>query len=491
VAKMTEEPTVLAQASFMRDRSISFENPWTSAQVDKMEVLDLNTFEKLVNACRFFYRYDSLVSTVINKLTEIGINKIEYDKSRLNENEKKVMDNLIPKLAQYGQEISMEYLISGLVVPEIQYAPVTKDDLKEWKIKRYDTLELPIFMWLRDPTTIKINDVLGIDEPSYFYRIPDELVFFIKHKGQYTDGTEDKALYERLKTYYSEFVTAVENDKKFVLLDNPLIVRRKPLTDSPYPTPYLVSALEPLKHKRNIRRMDYSIASRVISAIQLFRLGSDDFPVTEDQEETFEELRQQMHWRYSTQEDIERIFQLFANHTLQIDWIMPPVEALLDETKYREVNDDIIFGLGFPRILITGETSRSGTSQAEYATMSPVRTMENIRDKVLHILNDIVYNVFDRNNFRGETKLKFEPINLVSFGELVEGLTKLYESGNLSRTHHAKAFGYDIDEEFRLKKEENDTMEEMDLDEFAPQPHSNAPGQVGQSPQNKPKPQEK
>jgi hypothetical protein len=99
------------------------------------------------------------------------------------------MDNLIPKLAQYGQEISMEYLISGLVVPEIQYAPVTKDDLKEWKIKRYDTLELPIFMWLRDPTTIKINDVLGIDEPSYFYRIPDELVFFIKHKGQYTDGT--------------------------------------------------------------------------------------------------------------------------------------------------------------------------------------------------------------------------------------------------------------------------------------------------------------
>jgi hypothetical protein len=120
VAKMTEEPTVLAQASFMRDRSISFENPWTSAQVDKMEVLDLNTFEKLVNACRFFYRYDSLVSTVINKLTEIGINKIEYDKSRLTENEKKVMDNLIPKLAQYGQEISMEYLISGLVVPEIQ-----------------------------------------------------------------------------------------------------------------------------------------------------------------------------------------------------------------------------------------------------------------------------------------------------------------------------------------------------------------------------------
>lgn len=237
--------------------------------------------------------------------------------------------------------------------------------------------------------------------------------------------------------------------------------------------------------------MDYSIASRVISAIQLFKLGSDDFPVTEDQEETFEDLRKQMLHRYSQNEDIERVFQLFANHTLEIEWIMPPVEALLDETKYREVNDDIIFSLGFPRILITGETSRSGTSQAEYATMSPVRTMENIREKVLHVLSDIVYNIFEKNKFRGETKLKFAPINLVSFGELVEGLAKLYDTGNLSRTSFANAFDLDIDEEFRLKKEEKETMDELGLDEYPPQAFSPPAGGDGQQPSNKPKPKEK
>ena len=489
---MTE---ILAKAAFLKENNISFKNPWVGANVDKMEVLDLDTFEKLVNACRFFYRYDSLVSTVINKVTDIGINKIEYDKSNLNENEKKIMDNLIPKLTEFAEQISMEYLISGLVVPEIKYAAVTKKELQEWKIKRYDTLTLPVYMWLRDPTTIKINDALGMSEPSYFYKIPEDLIFFIMHEGTYKDGTEDPELYRDLLTYYPDFVAAVRNNKKEVLLENDLIFRRKVITDSPYPTPYLTAALEPLKHKRNLRRMDYSIASRVISAIQLFRMGSDDFPVTEDQEETFSDLREQMLWRYSQQEDIERIFQLFANHTLQIDWIMPPVEALLDETKYREVNDDIIFSLGFPRILITGETSRSGTSQAEYATMSPVRTMENIRAKVLYVLNDIVYNIFEKNKFKGETKLKFAPINLVSFGELIEGLTKLYDSGNLSRTHHAKAFGYDVDEEFRLRKEENEVMEEMDLEGFAPLPHSNEPEKVGEEPkkkeETKPKPKEK
>ena len=485
---MTEN---LAKATFMKEKSVSFKNPWVGAAVDKMEVLDLDTFEKLVNACRFFYRYDSLVSTVINKITEIGINKIEYDQSKLNENEKKVVENLLPKLSEFAEQISMEYLISGLVVPEIKYAAVAKNELKEWKIKRYETLTLPVYMFLRDPTTIKINDALGIDEPSYFYKIPSDLIYFIKQKGQCPDGTEDKDLYEKLKTYYPEFVEAVENDVREILLENDLIVRRKVVSDSPYPTPYLTSALEPLKHKRNLRRMDYSIASRVISAIQLLRLGSDEFPVTEDQEETFDDLRKQMYWRYSQQEDIERIFQLFANHTLQIDWIMPPVEALLDETKYKEVNDDIIFGLGFPRILITGETSRSGTSNAEYATMSPVRTMENIRTKVLHILNDIMYTVFEKNSFRGETKLKFAPINLVSFGDLVEGLTKLYETGSISKDSYADAFGYDIDEELKLRKEEKEKMEEMGLDEFPQQPFTPPANQSEKPAENKPKPKEK
>jgi hypothetical protein len=486
---MTEK---LVKSSFLNNEKISFPNPWTGSQVDKMEVLDLNTFEKLVNTCRFFYRYDSLVSTVVDKMTEIGINRIEFDKSKLNENEKKVMDNLVPKLKDFAEQMSMEYLISGLVIPEIKYAPVTKKELDAWKIKRYETLTLPVYMWLRDPTTIKINDALGMTEPSYFYKIPDDLIFFIKNRGKYKDGTEDPELYKELIAYYPEFVQAVEDNKRYVLLENDLVIRRKVVTDSPYPTPYLTPVLEPLKHKRNLRRMDYSIASRVITAIQLFKLGSDEFPVTEDQEETFEELRQQMYHRYSTQEDVERVFQLFANHTLDVSWIMPPTEALLDETKYREVNDDIIFGLGFPRILITGETSRSGTSNAEYATMSPVRTMENIREKVLYILKDIVYNVWEENGFRGEMPaLKFEPINLVSFRDLIDGLTSLYESGNLSRTHHAKAFGYDIDEEFRLKEEENDTMEAMGLEEFAPQPHSNAPDPVGQQPKNQEKPKEK
>ena len=46
--------------------------------------------------------------------------------------------------------MAMEYLISGLVVPEIKVGVLTKDQVKELGIKKYDSLKYPISLWLRD-----------------------------------------------------------------------------------------------------------------------------------------------------------------------------------------------------------------------------------------------------------------------------------------------------------------------------------------------------
>ena len=446
-------------------------NPWGPQDIDKMEIIDLDNFIKITNACRFFYRHDAITSTVVNKMIDIGINGLQYNGKELNANETKIMDAILPELEEFGEAMALEYLISGLVVPEVKIAPVTKEVLKEWGIKKYETLKLPVALWLRDPTTIKINYTMVMDKPSYYVKVPDALVYFITHDGTYPDGNKDELLFAQLKAYYPDFVIQVTQKAKnmmpvYVLLENHRIFRRRPLTDSPYPTPFLYASLESLKHKRNLRRMDYSIASRVISAIQLFRLGDKDFPVTEDQGDQFTAIRDQMTWRNSGGRDIERIFQLFANHTLQIDWIYPPVEALLDEQKYVGVNQDIIFGMGFPRILITGETEKSSTSQPEYATMSPMKTLEKVRQSVLRVLNSIVDEIFEENKFKGETEVSFKPINLVSFGDLVTGLAKLYDTQNISRTSFAEAFGYDYEEELGELKQEKETLEEMGMDEI-------------------------
>lgn len=465
----------LAKAAFNTFTDHLGTEAWSTSDVDKLEIPDLKKYKEIVGQCKFFYRRDPLASSIINKLIEIGITSLTFGKNGLSTNELRIFTSLSDELEEYAENCALEYLLSGLVVPEIKYEAVNKETLTDLGIKKYTTLTLPVSMWIRNPATIKIEAPILPDDPSFFVVVPEEMVFFIQNKGTYPSGNKDLELYQKLVTLYPEFVEQVRNGNKEILLDNPLIIRRRVLTDGQYPMPYLYSALEAMKHKRNLRRMDYSIASRAISAIQLVKLGNDEYPVTEDDEDAFKSIKEQMTWRYSGGKDVERIYQLFANHTLTIEWVYPPMEILQNDAKYKEINQDIFFGLGFPRILITGETERSGSSNPDIASLSPIKTMKNIQKKVLFILNGIIKEISRLNGLSSYPTIKFKPINLASFRDFVTGMQTLYDSGNLSRHSYSDAFGYDWEDEIDLREEEQKELKSRGLEEFAPKPFSPQP----------------
>lgn len=479
----------LAQANFTYSPTQG-NNAWAPEDVDKLEIKSPRDFKKIVNDCRFFYERDPIASTVINKTVEIGITNLIFDKGNLSENEFRVFTGMEDYLQDFAEACALEFLLSGLVIPEIAYTSVGKDVLTSMGVKKYTALTMPTTMFLRDPTTIKINTTF-MGKPSYYVMVPEDMIYFIVNKGTYPDGTKDTKKYEELKRDFPEFISQIEQGNYEILLENDLIVTRKVTTKSPYPVPYLYAALEPLKHKRNIRRMDYSIASRVISAIQLFRLGNDEYPVTEEDTSAFEGLKQQMTWRYSAGRDIERIFQLFANHTLQIDWVAPDTAALLDEKKYSEVNKDIFFALGFPRILTTGETERTQTSDPETATMSPEKTMEFMQRKIIKIIKGIVEEVATKNGFKDTPEVRFEKINLKTFSSFIESMRMLYDTGNISRTTLDNMFGLSFEEELRMREEEAKMLEAANLQPFEAQPFTKTPGQEGAPADGKPKPEKK
>lgn len=470
-----QESLKLAKAAYSIFNPLGRNDQWSPDDVDKLETFDIKKYHEVVNLCRFFYRKDPIAGTVINKMIEIGITPIIFDQGKLSDNEFRIFQGIRDKLQEYIESCALEYLISGLVIPEIKFATIGKDDAFDLGIKKYSSLTLPVSMWLRDPTTVKIRSTMIMDEPSYYVVLPEELIYFILNEGVYPDGNKDEKLYQELKTYYPEFIAQVEAGNKEVLLENDLIVRRRPLSDTPYPTPYLYNSLEALKHKRNLRRMDYSIASRVISAIQLFQLGNDEFPVTEDNEDAFEWIKNQMTWRNTAYRNVERVFQLFADHTLQISWVFPDVTALISDKKYTEVNADIFLGLGFPKILTTGETERTQTSDPEFASISPVETMKNMQKKLLFILKGIVKGIVINNNLKSVPEVRFENINLHTFQDFVNGMKTLYDTRNISRTSFAKAFGYTWEEEVNTLSDENEKLKELGVEEFAPQPFSPQP----------------
>lgn len=485
---MAEEERIeekkLAKASFSLypsgARTMS-QNPWIGT-VDRLAYDDHHKYEEVVRDCRFYFRHDPLASTVIRKLVDMSVNELVIEpEGSITVTEEAIFDALAEDLIEFLRKAAFEYLITGLLVPEIKLTRLNKRQIRDKYIKRISSLMYPTSMWLRDAKDIEIKRPLITEMESYFLKIPDEVVAFITGKGVYPDGGEDRELYNEIVRMYPEFVQQILKGQFKILLDNPLVIKDTTLADSAYPIPYLYPALEALKHKRNLRRMDYSIAARVISAILQVRVGSDDFPLTEDQEDQLSELEEQFKWRENiSTEEIERVFAFFTNHTVELEWIFPEVTALLDDKKYETVNQDIMVALGFPRILITGETERSFASDPQIATLSPIQTMEQIQKKLLPIAEKVYFEMRRYNRVISNVpKLSFKPINLMSLQLFYDGLSTLYEGGNLSRESFTRAYGYDFRTEMQRRSKNDELMDELDLEPVAP---SNMPGAQTESP---------
>jgi hypothetical protein len=461
-------------------------NPWSPEDYDKLDTYDLDNYKEIINDCRYFYKKDPIASTVVNKLIDIGITQLIVDQGTLSDNEYRIIDAFKDDLQEFLELGALEYLLTGLVIPEIELAIAPKNKLVDLGIKKYTSMLLPEVMWYRDSATVIINNPLIPSKPSYFIKIPDELAYFIRTKGMFKDGTKDEELYREISKLYPEMIKAINENKDKIPLKNDDIIRRRYLANSPYPIPYLYSALESLKHKRNIRRMDYSIAARVIGAIQLITLGDKDFPLTEEDSDQLEDIKGQMRHRDLYSKDLERVYQLFGNHTLKISWVFPDVAALLDEAKYRNVNNDIMYALGLPRILITGETERTGTSDSEFATLSPIKTMEDFRRKLLSLARKIINRVLLENKIKNRpSDIRFENINLHNFAEFVDALIKLNEGGAISKTTTDKILGFNFEEETKNRSKEKKLLEKYDLDVFDQVPFSPPPGQQKQVNNNK------
>jgi hypothetical protein len=468
--------------------TVGFTSPWgvnslqVTGDVDKMEIP--KDYKRLINICRFFYRRDPIAASVVNKIVDMAISEMRNRQSDCTNEEFYVYDALTDKLQNFYRDVCLEYLLSGLVIPQYEWVKKPGDEVHP-KLDSRRRVWVPDNIWFRDPATIRVEKSVIPNKRYYYVTIDQELVNFIKSGGKRKDGTYDKETYQALVDNYKEFIDRIKESKgtrvDIELTDvRPILGRTLP--EDPYPVPYMSNALESLIHKRNIRKMDYSIAARVTAAIQLVQLGSDLFPTTD--EEDFDVIRTQMNYKNMISGETERIYQLFANHTLKIQWIFPDTTAMLNNDKYREIDDDIIAAFGFPRTLITGETIRSNVAGgSDFATSSPTATMEAIRDKLVDWTIDLYKEIKEKNKFSHTAIPRFEPMKIYRILDLSQIGQFLYQEGSLSRTSRLEAFGYDIDTEYERKKDEQEKIEEYGLEEAPPMPYSSP--QIGK-PQGQP-----
>jgi hypothetical protein len=447
---------------------------------DKLYVPD--KWPDLVKMIRFYYEKDPIASSVINKSVDIAINSISNEQGDAEDRVQEVYEALKDELHAFLKEMAREYLLSGLDIPEIIWGS------KLIKVgNENEIFTVPVSYWLRDPATIILKKTPIPNRINYYVQIDSETIEFIMSNGVYPDGTKDPETFAILTQEYPEFVAAVKRGATtFPLQDIFCVIKRSPVTGKVYPTPYLLPVLESLTYKRKLRKMDYSIASRVISAIQLIKMGDKDFPLLAGDEQQIADLKAEV--RHEGRENnIERVFQLFGNHTLTIEWIFPDTKAMLDKTKYDTANSDIMFGLGFPRILLSGETERSATSSPEFAMFSPSESLKAMRNDLLPFVRKLYEEIAKLNGFDKYPTMKFADLNLYDVSKMAGVVTMLIEKAGLSQTSALKvAGGFDFETEAENRVREREIMKENDLPEFNPTPFSPQPQVPGKpNPNNK------
>ena len=440
-----------------------------TTEIDEMKLP--SDYHKLIKMCRFFYTHDPIAGTVMNKMVDCAITPLTNRKSNCTDEEFATYNFILDLLQDFFRNVCLEYLLSGLVVPQYEWSQIKGSELSPARNSRR-RVWVPDNVWFRDPATITIKN--SPTNKKYIYVTVDAATIrFIKSGGKLEDGTFDKELYEEFVRNYPEFVKAIKALKGTVMkirLEDVRPIFSRMLPESTYPIPYMSNALESLLHKRNLRKMDYSIAARVIAAIQVIKLGSDEFPCTDEHD--FDSIKEQMNYRLGTGYP-ERVYQLFSNHTLDISWVYPDTAAMLNREKYSSVEDDIIAGLGFPRTLITGETLRSNVAGgSDFAAFSPIATMETIRDRLLEWTKALYKEIQEKNHFVNRPLPAFSPMKLYKLLDLNTIGESLYSEGSLSRQTRLEMQGLDLETEVERRKEEDEIWKENGLTDAPALPFS-------------------
>lgn len=417
-------------------------------------------YHSVITMCYDFYQRGGIVTTVVNRLCEMAMTKISNGQRKTSDEANAYFDAVLhrrpSRLNRFLHTAAIEYFLSGMVLPRVDWDEVLGRDLSP-DLNPSKVYKVPV-VDLYPPKLVKV-EWAGWGEKKYYLRIPDKDIRIIK-RGDSNTIKEQQRKYLLWKEYMPDMVQAVKDGEKYILLETDAILRKE-VSFTQYPSPFLFNILEPLIYKQQLRRMDYSVASRIITAILLVTEGSDMFPVTQENRGNLDNLQRQIQFYSQNPAMAQRLFPLFSNHTTKLEWIQPDVEAMLNQDKYRQVNDEIAEGLGFAQILITGESRNAQASEVSTWAIQPL--MEELQEMFLEWLTEVYEEATAQNNFRYTPIPTFGPIRLQDFIKTAAVFAQAFKEGNISRTTRNAMMGVNFQSEVELMKDEKEIISAADF----------------------------
>ena len=397
---------------------------------------------------------DGVACAVINRIVDVSCTRL-YNRRDGASDAELAYFNRIAKLAEsiFGQAVA-EYFISGLSLPDFILERTVGNRISaDFGRKRIFT---PPSFFIRDPMTIDIERHPYLDTPILYLEIPPEEIKLVKNGGIYENGRLNTEPYELYVRNFPEYVSLIRAGKTKIMLKDRKAMLRKPTSYDPFPRPYLSPAIESLKHKRMLKMMDYQTAQRANEAILHVKAGNDTFPVVEG-DPTLENISRQISLRPNTS-----VYRLYTNHTVELRWVYPPLEALLSKDKYEEPNADIFLALGFSRALLIGEMQRSNTGSAALANLGPLAIIQDARRAFVMWLKSVYTYLAEVNNFDNVPSPKLIPVRTSDFMAMLIYAVAAVRENIISRETASAMFEQVYDEEFIQINEEVEGVERLE-----------------------------
>jgi hypothetical protein len=398
------------------------------------------TYHDLLKFCRFYYDNDTIVGTVIDRMVDMSMTQLRNRRDKEHtEDSVKYFDAVASFLQPYLKIVALDYFIHGMSVPEMTTQTIMGNKVDPTLGRK--RVQFPQEFWVRNPEFIELKRRPIGTSRLVFFKVPEAEVDFILTKGKRRDGTSDKQGYLELVREFPAFVRAVEKGQRLFPLENVRPIYRKLRSYDDYPKPFLQNALYALQHKYYLKQMDRAIAARASELLRHVKIGSDNYPATDDDIQATESVLA------NAAVTGDRVFNLFTNHTVDISWVFPPMEALLNEAKYVEPNADIFLALGFPRILAVGETLRSNSTDNKTASLGPISTLNDLREAILLWVEHAYKELAEANNFTWYPKPFFSPIPIQDVTALTQLAIQAQQIGAISKDTIAQLYGTTYEDE--------------------------------------------
>lgn len=189
-----------------------------------------------------------------------------------------------------------------------------------------------------------------------------------------------------------------------------------------YPVPIAKRAFRALRAKYKFIAADEQLADNIKSAIQLIRLGNDNF-YTADRDQ-MQQVGQIIKAGGATQ-------QLVWNHLLQIDWIQPDSKPLEENVKIEHCNREIRTAWRISEA-ITGTSTSTGTlSGGDINAKGIEDNVEQMQKLFLQFAQAEVDRVRAALRIQEPVTLEFDRLNLKDPAEYAATMAKLVMNGIL------------------------------------------------------------